>query len=75
MLFLLNTLCTNTDYTQNNARIINHTLYTAVCFKPTQKMCFARLQSHILYLLNSQYNFVSLYLTLVCGIGSNNVFH
>lgn len=37
MLFLLNTLCTNTDYTQNKARIINHTMYIADCFQPKQK--------------------------------------
>lgn len=57
MLFLLNALCTNTDYTQNKARIINYTLYIADCFQPKQKKkCFARLRSHILYHLKPQYN-------------------
>lgn len=48
MSFLLNALCTNTEYTQNNARVINYTLNIADCFQPKQKekRWFAPLPSH-----------------------------
>lgn len=37
MSFLLNALCTKTEYTQNKARIRNYTLYIVDCFQLRQK--------------------------------------
>lgn len=63
MLFLLNALCTNTDYTQNKEHIRNHTLDIADCFQAKQICVFFSLFWHdddLTYHLKPQYNLVEL---------------